>query len=170
MGKGKLLVFSDVHGDSDGLKTLLSWGKGEMYDIALNLGDLEPDAEMETLSYNIVSVKGNMDRYHYFTLMPDPPGKRKLTFDGKTVFLIHDGRAFPYDAPFLKPGDIYISGHTHVPELSKTESGIFKLNPGSLSRPRSKKYGKTFISIEDGKALLLSFPAFSILEELPLEL
>lgn len=33
-------------------------------------------------------------------------------------------------------GDIFISGHTHIPSISK-ENNIIYVNPGSISKPRN---------------------------------
>lgn len=85
----------------------------------------------------IISVRGNCDsevdqmvlefptlaNYSYFNL-----GDHRL-------FLSH-GHLYPHEPlPFLREGDLYLAGHTHIP-IAKEEAGIYLLNPGSLSLPK----------------------------------
>ena len=60
---------------------------------------------------------------------------------------ITDTAEFPFP---LVANDIFIQGHTHVPELYKDRDGIIHLNPGSPSRPRSE-YGATYAIISGEK-------------------
>ena len=55
---------------------------------------------------------------------------------GRTVFVTH-GHLWNRDGmPPLRPGDVLLHGHTHVPCWEETEEGVFILNPGSVSIPK----------------------------------
>ena len=40
---------------------------------------------------------------------------------------------------------IAIYGHTHYPEIHRTESGLLVMNPGSLAYPRQQGYQPSYI-------------------------
>ncbi|MDI2598509.1 metallophosphoesterase family protein, partial [Listeria monocytogenes] len=48
------------------------------------------------------------------------------------------GAAFdqPEDLP-LAPGDVLLSGHTHVAGISFNEQDVYLVNPGSVTFPRN---------------------------------
>jgi hypothetical protein len=52
--------------------------------------------------------------------------------DGLHINLSHGHRTIP---PMSK-GDVYITGHTHVPLNTVEGSGFYHLNPGSTSLPK----------------------------------
>jgi predicted phosphodiesterase len=51
------------------------------------------------------------------------------------VYLTHGHLASPDKLPPLTPGDVFISGHTHIP-IDEMHGGIRCLNPGSVSIPK----------------------------------
>ena len=163
----KALAFSDVHGRADEFFLLCDKIDERGYSHVFNLGDLCPNHEMLVRSYQFISVLGNSELFSY--LYP-PERKKSLTLFSRNIALTHGDKYTYLDFPFLKNGDIFLSGHTHIPLLNRNRNGIFLLNPGSLSMPRSNKYGKTVLEISERGASLLSFPFFSTLEELSFEL
>ena len=50
--------------------------------------------------------------------------------------------------PPLKPGDILLHGHTHVPGIWHLENGITVLNPGSVSIPKENSW-RGYMILED---------------------
>ena len=83
--------------------------------------------------------------------------KKKLLVEWaeKKILIIHDIvniKHFSYQLfkKDLTP-DIVIYGHTHRPKVEKFNN-ILYLNPGSVSKPRSGKYGTVMIlTINDNK-------------------
>ncbi len=49
-------------------------------------------------------------------------------------------------------GDIFISGHTHIPVLTK-ERGVIYVNPGSIGRPRGGST-KSYLIFENNKIII----------------
>ena len=82
---------------------------------------------------------------------------------GRNVIITHGDRLYIDDFN-LNAGDVFISGHTHVPEL-RMEGGIYLVNPGSPSRPRSSS-GPTAALFEEDRLSLLSLLDLTILSSL----
>ena len=143
------LICSDLHGDALGAKRLQTLVERYHPDRILLLGDLfysggrwmVPDSYnpeetvkiIQSLSDKIIAIRGNCDRDDEIKksglIMPMV---RHLRQGDHIVFLVHDSHML--EEP-LGPGDILLSGHTHIPNLSKRD-GIILANPGSLSWPR----------------------------------
>ena len=58
-----------------------------------------------------------------------------LEVEGRVLFATHGHKYGPDCLPPLCPGDILLSGHTHVPVCREAE-GILLMNPGSASMPK----------------------------------
>ena len=58
-----------------------------------------------------------------------------LEVEGRVLFATHGHKYGPDNLPPLCPGDILLSGHTHVPVCREAE-GILLMNPGSASMPK----------------------------------
>ena len=71
-----------------------------------------------------------------------------LFVDNKTLFLTHGHKFSKENMPPLKKGDLFLSGHTHIPLFEK-ENGITFINPGSVSIPKENS-PHSYITIENG--------------------
>ncbi|MBR2829854.1 MAG: metallophosphoesterase family protein, partial [Solobacterium sp.] len=62
---------------------------------------------------------------------------------GRKVFMSHGHIYGPEHLPRLQAGDVFLSGHTHIPTCEISE-GIYLLNPGSCALPKGshpRSYG-----------------------------
>ena len=95
-----------------------------------------------------------MDRFYEYRDLPFPPKELVLNLGERRIIALH-GDDYP-SSPIQK-GDIVLSGHTHVPKMVE-KNGVYYLNPGSPSRPRSSS-GPTFGVLEEE-----CFSLFSLLD------
>lgn len=152
----KILIMSDIHGDYENLNKVL---KNESFDKLIILGDLfsygfnyNKNNILKLLSnYKdaIILIKGNCDgniNYEEFGLFAHDI--ISLHLNNHVVTLTHGNK---YSKGFLPNyhGDIFASGHTHVPMILK-EQGIIYLNPGSIGKPRGG-LDKSYAIFEDNK-------------------
>ena len=149
----KLMIASDLHGSAFYAKKWLQRVEEERPDRILLLGDLlyhgprndlpEGYAPKEVipllngLAPRLICVRGNCDAevdqmVLDFPIMADYV---LLQAEEHTVFATHGHIHSPEQLPRLKPGDVLLSGHNHVPGHQVRE-GIHCLNPGSLSIPK----------------------------------
>ena len=159
----RLLVCSDIHGDENAFLRLLKLKRKYECSTIISAGDFCPDSSMELTAMNedFITVQGNCDRWRGFSIMPDPKPYMRFHLGEREVVVAHGDRTMASDYD-LKKGDIFISGHTHVPMMERDRNGVILLNPGSPSRPRSME-GATFMTIDDRKAELRSFPDGSLI-------
>jgi putative phosphoesterase len=157
----KYLVVSDIHGSRSGAQcvpdclarhgcdTVLLCGDvlyhGPRNDLPEDYAPKEVIAILNPLQEHIIAVRGNCDAevdqmVLDFALTADydilPLGSRR-------VFMSHGHVYGPDRLPKLKPSDIFLSGHTHIPTALEKD-GIYLLNPGSVSLPKGghpKTYG-----------------------------
>ena len=149
----KYLIASDIHGSAYYCEQLLSAFKREQADKLLLLGDIlyhgprndlpkgyapkEVIAMLNPLADDILCVRGNCDAevdqmVLSFPIMED---YALLPIGDRTVFITH-GHVFHNDRlPSIKPGDILLHGHTHVPVCQEYKTHTY-LNPGSVSIPK----------------------------------
>ena len=155
------VIASDIHGSSVYCKKLVEIFKAEKADRLLLLGDILyhgprnplPDgyapAEVARLlgeiRDKILCVKGNCDSEVDQLVLPfNVLSDYAAVFaDGLNIYLAHGHRETP---PLLK-GDIYLTGHTHVP--LKEDCGYIHLNPGSISLPKEDS-PHSYILYKDG--------------------
>jgi len=146
-----ILVISDSHGDIAALTTILEWARGASVDTAVFLGDGFEDLGLAsaraafTLPWH--AVRGNGD---FFCSVPD---NKVLEISSRKIFLSHGNRynvreGYKTIAAIARNAgaEAALFGHTHVLYCA-TVDGIFLLNPGSISRPRSNA-GRTFAILE----------------------
>ena len=144
----KLLIASDIHGSAKYCRLLLEAFKREEADKLLLLGDIlyhgprnplpeeySPEnvtAMLSEVKEKIICVRGNCDAEVDQMVLPFPVLNEyaAVFVDGLNIYLSHGHRAVP---PLLH-GDVYLTGHTHVP-LKEVEDYIH-LNPGSVSLPK----------------------------------
>ena len=157
------LITSDIHGSAEGVKLLQEAAAHFGTSATISAGDQNPDPSASSFYSSLISVRGNCDRYYEYDGIVFPPQTRELRLYGHDVIITHGDRLSPGDF-HLKEGDIFISGHTHVPELIE-RNGIYFCNPGSPSRPRSSS-GPTAALFEEDRLSLLSLLDLTILSSL----
>ena len=144
----KLLIASDLHGSAKYCRALLAAFEREKAEKLLLLGDIlyhgprnplpdgyAPQETAELLSNyktKIMCVRGNCDSEvdQMVLAFPITPDYALVNVDGVNIYLSHGHR----EVPPLCEGDVYITGHTHVPLIQKM--GFLHLNPGSVSLPK----------------------------------
>jgi putative phosphoesterase len=149
----QILVISDSHGNIAALTTVLEWVRSEglACQAAIFLGDGYEDLAPASRQAGFVlpwhSVRGNGD-YHFSI-----PDNLTLEISSRKLFLSHGHRYHVREnnatiaAIARNAGaEAALFGHTHIPHCT-TNDGIFLLNPGSISRPRSNA-GCTFAVLE----------------------
>ncbi len=164
----KYLICSDVHGDATSMKKVLEIFNEEKCDKILLLGDLlyhgprndlpsgyapkEVIKMVNPLKDKIIMVRGNCEAEVDQMVLDFHIYKTKhLVIDGHNFYLEH-GHHLDRFNPKFKPGDIVLSGHTHV-SLCEEERGIYFINPGSTSIPKDS-IGKEFMIYENGMITL----------------
>ena len=149
----KLMVASDIHGSASFCRELTEAWRREAPDRLLLLGDLlyhgprndlpdgyapkEVIAMLNALSPAPLCVRGNCEAEVDQMVLPFPcmAPYSQLLVAGKTFYLTHGHHENPRNLPRLNPGDVFLSGHTHVKEDIQVE-GVRCLNPGSVSIPK----------------------------------
>lgn len=137
----KIFVISDTHGKLD--KVMEVWKKLTNVDLVIHLGDYQKDAqELEkAFQTEVISVKGNMDGSYSdkdFKILETEYGKLLLTHGHKEnvkmspLNLIYKAQELDCKAVLF--------GHTHRAAYEEV-SGIYLVNPGSLSMPRDGSNG-----------------------------
>lgn len=150
----KLLIGSDIHGDYQAAERLINAYRHHQCDYLICLGDLlnhgprnaipkhyDPQAVAELLNdyrYELLVVRGNCDSEvdQMLCNFPMLSDYQQLLTDQRRIFLTHGHIYRPDNLPPLKPGALFVSGHTHLPVASCAEDGIYRLNPGSVAIPR----------------------------------
>lgn len=163
----KYIICSDIHGSREALAGLERIKERENACMIICAGDFCPHGDMEALATDFLTVMGNCDRYHAYERMV-PRTTAQPAMNGRKVVVTHGDR-YSWQDFELSAGDVFISGHTHVPLLGKTENGIILFNPGSVSRPRSAT-GPTYGVMDDDGITLLAFPSSRILDKLSFQL
>ena len=162
-----ILVFSDSHGSVCALKAVFNWAKDHIPPkgticTAVCLGDGLHDLRAATDATGFFCdwkiVCGNND-YEIHA-----PEAAYFDFAEHRFFMAHGHRYNLYNgfhsllaAAKNSEADAAFFGHTHVP-FFKNVNGVTLINPGSVSRPRSK-IGATFAVVEciEDKPLFAEF-------------
>jgi len=161
----KLLIVSDIHGDIESAKNIISIYEKEACDKILILGDIlyhgprndlphsyNPKAVIELLNKNtdlFLAVRGNCDTevdqmVLNFPILAD---YCYLSLDGISIFATH-GHTYNMDnIPPLRPGEILLHGHTHVLKCEKFGNNNYYINPGSITLPKENN-PKTYMIYE----------------------
>lgn len=156
----RIFVTADVHSDEKALAILLDKAVHARAELFIVAGDLCPKSPeiaimLQNAPFQILVSKGNCDWLWDYrdSGMAIPQEACLVDLDDERHIGICHGHNFPSPADFpyhLKAGDIFITGHSHVPHLYVDDEGIINLNPGSPSRPRSSQ-GASYAMIADGK-------------------
>jgi hypothetical protein len=171
----KILIASDIHGSAKWCRKMLEAFNSENAEQLVLLGDVlyhgprnplpdeySPKDVVEMLTpyaSKICAVRGNCESEVDQMVLPFNVSSdyAHIFVDGLHINLSHGHRSVP---PMSK-GDVYITGHTHVPLNVLEGCGFFHLNPGSTSLPKENSaHGYiiyenktfTFKNLETGKA------------------
>lgn len=135
MGKLKILVVSDSHGDHQIISDLIDRYDHQV-DGIFHCGDSELDLT-DPLIPHLHIVKGNMDHAAF-------ANQELVTLDQQTILLTH-GHLQNVNTGLLnlellaksEAAKIVLYGHTHQLGVVK-DQGILFINPGSISFPRGQ--------------------------------
>ncbi len=163
----KLMIASDIHGSAFWCRRLLEAFDREGADRLLLLGDIlyhgprnalpEVYAPMEVAAMlneragTVFAVRGNCDAEIDQTVLRFPiMADYCLLFAGTRALFVTHGHLWHKDhLPPLRPGDILLHGHTHVPAWEELPEGFLYLNPGSVSIPKDGT-PHAYLLLEDG--------------------
>jgi uncharacterized protein len=148
-----LAIISDIHGCLPALDSCLDLLVPRAPDYYLLVGDVlnhgprnpvpsgyNPPLVAERLNQlktQIIAVRGNCDSEVDQMLLDFPclsPYNYLLLGQGRCC-MTH-GHLFSLQQLALRPGDVLLSGHTHVAGFTEPSPGILAMNPGSIAMPR----------------------------------
>ncbi len=177
----KLLICSDIHGDLGGIESVFEKFEEEKCDKILILGDIlyhgprndlperyAPKKVIELLNENknsIMALRGNCDTEVDQMVLEFPilADYIYLNIDGHSIFATH-GHNFNLSAlPPLKPGEVLLHGHTHVPAADFFGEGNLYINPGSTSIPKGG-YEPSYAVFENGVFEIKDFKGKTIMK------
>ena len=163
----KLLIASDIHGDSRCCALMLDAAKRENADKILILGDIlyhgprndlpanyAPKAVIEQLNPwadKLLCVRGNCESEVDQMVLSFPVLSESAYFYDSgadcTMFMSHGHKYSPENLPPISGDTVFLYGHTHI--LGKTEvNKIPCINPGSISIPKGGN-AKTYATYEN---------------------
>lgn len=150
----KYLIASDIHGSAYYAKIIVEAFYKHEADALILLGDIlyhgprndlpkdyapkEVIALFNPLKDKIIACRGNCDSEVDQMVLDFPLLSTSQTlFLGNRKLIMSHGHVYgPDNLPKnLNEGDIFMSGHTHIPVMKKT-NGIVVINPGSISLPK----------------------------------
>ena len=161
----KWLIASDIHGSEFYCKEVIKAFEQEQADRLLLLGDIlyhgprndlpkdyapkKVIALLNEVKDKILCVRGNCDAevdqmVLQFALTAD---YQVFQLGQRRVFMSHGHVYGPDHLPKMEEGDIFLSGHTHIPTAIKTE-GIYLLNPGSSALPK-QNHPKSYAVLDE---------------------
>ena len=153
----KYFIASDIHGSSLWCEKLISTFSELSADRLILLGDLLyhgprndlPDdyspknviTMLNSLSDKIIAVRGNCDTEVDQMVLDFPilSDSAWVCDFGQRIFCSHGHIFSPEKLPPLSDGDIFLSGHTHIPTdriILQGQKQIRCINPGSVSIPK----------------------------------
>jgi len=166
----KFCIISDIHGSAAAFKKCEEAFLREKADYLVLCGDYlnhgprnpipegyDPQALAPMINawkLKIMGVRGNCDSEVDQMLLEFPCTSDYLIFfTGKRRCFVTHGHLYTEgNRPPLQKGDLFISGHTHVPVL-KEEDGLIHLNPGSPSLPKEGSEPSYAMITPDGVCL-----------------
>ena len=162
----KWLIASDIHGSAFYCNELLKAFEKEKADKILLLGDIlyhgprndlprdyAPKQVIEMLnaiSNKILCVRGNCDTevdqmVLQFPILAD---YAVLTYENHLIYATHGHNFNNEKLPPIKPQDILLHGHTHLPVCENFPTHTY-INPGSVSIPKENS-AHSYIIFENG--------------------
>ena len=149
----KLLIASDIHGSALYCGQLLEAFDREQPEKLLLLGDIlypgprndlpegyapkDVIALLNPLADRLLCVRGNCEA-EVDQMVLDFPVMADycvLFEQGRTIYVTHGHLFSEANPPKLQPGDVLLTGHTHIPACA--DHGWQYLNPGSVSIPKN---------------------------------
>lgn len=149
----RLFFISDVHGSPGALARALEAFDREGAELICFLGDAlyhgprnrlpdDYDPAATAALFNarkdrILAVRGNCDS-EVDQMMLDFPMMADYALaavGGRRIFLTHGHLYGPDRLPPLVGGDVFVSGHTHIPQIAEAD-GVIVCNPGSVGLPK----------------------------------
>lgn len=135
----RTLVLSDTHlADAVGLP-LAVLRAAEAADHIVHAGDLSVFDVVEVLRQfaPVTAVHGNIEQGDVFDRVPSTA---TVELDGVLLAVVHDsgattGRYERLERQFPSCG-VIVYGHSHMPEATRSDSGVWILNPGSPTQKR----------------------------------
>ena len=162
----KFLVASDIHGSAFWCEKLMKKIEEENPDRVILLGDLlyhgprnalpadyNPQRVadlLNSLAPRPLAVRGNCEAEVDQLLLSFPvmADYSSLAYGERLIFFTH-GHLFAADSfPCAAPGDIVLSGHTHVPVFRPGKTGLY-FNPGSVAIPKGESTN-SYMTLENG--------------------
>ena len=149
----KWFIASDIHGSAYYCEKLLENFKKEKADRILLLGDIlyhgprndlpkdyAPKKVIEMLNPlkdTILAVLGNCEAEVDQMVLSFPvlADYALIPTDKNLIFVTHGHNWNNANLPAIKPGDILLHGHTHIPVCEEFPTHIY-INPGSVSIPK----------------------------------
>lgn len=162
----KYIIASDIHGSAHWCRKLVENFHREKADRLLLLGDIlyhgprnalpeEYDpmsvaAMLNAAELCTMGVRGNCDAEIDQMVLDFPMfcDYALLSHGRRSIVLSHGHIFSPDNLPPMKKGDVFISGHIHVP-VCEDRNGILCLNPGSVSIPKEDS-SHSYMSFEEG--------------------
>ena len=163
----RYFIASDIHGSAYWCRRMLDAFSDFGADRLVLLGDILyhgprndlPDeyspkaviAMLSPLAERILSVRGNCEAEVDQMVLPFPTMADYAVIDRGDflVYLTHGHLYSPDRLPPLRAGDVFISGHTHVP-IDEVREGVRCLNPGSVSIPKEGSAHGCLVLDEEG--------------------
>ena len=169
----QLFIASDIHGSAVWCEWMLRAFERSGAPHLVLLGDIlyhgprndlpdgyAPKRVIELLSPlapRILAVRGNCEAEVDQMVLPFPvlADYAVLFFGAKKLYLSHGHIYSPDHLPPLSAGDLFLSGHTHIP-MDEMRAGVRCLNPGSVSIPKGGSSHSVLLLDEDGTARFLT--------------
>ena len=169
----KYMIASDIHGSAYYCRKMMEALEKEQADRLILLGDLlyhgprndlpkeyAPKEVIQMLNKEknrIYNVRGNCDAEVDQMVLEFPvlADYGFMEIDGKTFYMSHGHIYNENNLPPLKPGDIFMHGHTHVLRAEKV-GDITILNPGSVSIPKEGN-PPTYAILENSRFTIKTF-------------
>ncbi|MCP4050349.1 MAG: YfcE family phosphodiesterase [bacterium] len=146
----KVAVISDTHGNSEALNKMKGVLSQESITDIIHLGDNYVDADLFINNgINVLRVPGVWSSFYQH---PYIDNRVLIEIEGWKFFLSHTISSHYNDLEDdLKPEkiitdrkcDIYLYGHTHVPEIKK-DNGLVMINPGHLKKSDNRGFPHTY--------------------------
>ena len=162
----KLMIASDIHGSALWCEKLLEAWREEAPERLVLLGDLlyhgprndlpegyapkEVIGMLNGIAPHLICVRGNCEAEVDQMVLDFPVMADMCTLfvSGRVICATHGHLLNEETPPPLKPGDILLCGHTHIPCCRRHE-GYTYVNPGSVSIPKEGT-PHSYIILEDG--------------------
>ena len=134
-----LVVCSDTHGTDDPRLTGRTREAVANADLAVHAGDLATSSVLDAFrerAARLVAVHGNADDA---AVRDRLPSAATVAYGGVRIAVTHTERGGPTARSLFGRGRgaaLVVTGHTHRPSVTDSETGPTLLNPGSHAEPR----------------------------------